>query len=287
MQSKPPNDGPAVAATPLPPHTGGTADKPAPDLGDLDCPSGSGLPVLHADDPDNPSRSGLRAADSAEILLSGGPTPLVLASGSSARRRLMTSAGYRFRVVSPVDREAALSARRLGPVDFVSAQAYLKARDVADRLSGGSAVVVGADTVTLVDGRVLGKPGDPAEARAMLRAIAGREHEVVTGLTLIDLSAHRRVISHARTVLRMRPMSETDIDALILGERAGFSLQAAGGYALIEGGDPNIEIVEGSESNVVGLPMELLARLLKAIGRSAMIPAAAKAALSAAKPSQS
>lgn len=195
-----------------------------------------------------------------------GAADMILASGSPTRSRLLRDAGYEFRVVVPTDREGALAGAGLPPRAFVEAQAYLKARDVADRLEGG--VVIGADTVTTVataaGERLLGKPATPAEARAMLAALSGRTHEVVTGLAVLDVRGGRRVITSARTVLRMKPLSAAELDALSLLPDA---TAASGGYALREGGDDLVTIVEGSASNVVGLPLELLAKVLRLVER--------------------
>jgi septum formation protein len=114
--------------------------------------------------------------------------------------------------------------------------------------------------------RILGKPANPAEARAMLAALSGRTHEVVTGLAVLDVRGGRRVITSARTVLRMKPLSAAELDALSLLPEA---TAASGGYSLREGGDDLVTIVEGSVSNVMGLPLELLAKVLRLVERPA------------------
>jgi len=187
--------------------------------------------------------------------------PLVLASSSPDRQRLMREAGYSFRVMTPSDREHSVKTARLSPAEFVQAQAYMKARDVADRLEFG--IVVGADSVTAVGNVILGKPHSAVEHRVMLEMLSGQEHEVVTGLAVIHVAADRRAIGYARTKLRMRTLSPLDIDTLVLSEAGRNS---CGGYMIDEsaGGtvDPFVTILNGSLSNVVGLPMDVLARLL-------------------------
>lgn len=195
--------------------------------------------------------------------LRAGPRPpaeLILASGSPARSRLLRTAGYEFRVQRPSDREHVLDAHSLPPAAFVEAQAYLKARDVADRLDDG--IVVGADTITVVEGRILGKPGSPAETREMLAALSGRVHDVLTGVAVIDAGNRRRAIAHARSVLRFKPLSPAELDEL---SRRKDATGSSGGYSLQEGGDEFCELLRGSESNVVGLPLELLEQLLRAV----------------------
>jgi septum formation protein len=207
-------------------------------------------PGEHHNPADFESRVGFHAAD------------IILASGSLARQDLLRRAGYEFRVVAPHDCESVLDPLRLSPADFVQAQAYLKARDVAERVDFG--IVVGADTVTVLNGRVFGKPTNPQDARRMLEALSGTTHEVLTGVTVIDVGADRRLIACDRTVVRMKPLTPADMDALTLDRRG---LTASGGYAIREGGDDRSEIVAGSESNVVGLPLELLARMLESVRR--------------------
>jgi septum formation protein len=192
---------------------------------------------------------------------------IVLASSSPTRQDLLRRAGYEFRVMPPRDCESVLDPLRLSPQDYVQAQAYLKARDVAERVDFG--IVVGADTVAALGGRVFGKPRDPADRRRMLAALAGTTHEVLTGLTVIDVGTDRRLIACERTPVRMRPLTAAEIDALVM-DRSGPGATAAGGYAVGEGGDERIEILRGSKSNVIGLPLELLGRMLEAVRRGAV-----------------
>lgn len=207
---------------------------------------------MHGERPYDPSGSqvGFHAAE------------LILASASLTRQDRLRQAGFEFRVVAPRDCESVLDPRRLSPADFVQAQAWLKARDVAERMDFG--LVIGADTATCLGSTVFGKPRNAAEARRMLAALAGKTHEVLTGVAVFDVGSDRRVIAHDRTVLRMKPLTARQIDALALDQR---DLSASGGWALREGGDDLVEIVEGSESNAVGMPLELLSRLLDAVRR--------------------
>jgi septum formation protein len=113
--------------------------------------------------------------------------------------------------------------------------------------------------VALDDGRILGKPSGPGEAAAHLRALSGTTHSVVTGVCLREVPGGGEEVFHSLTRVTMRPLAEAEIAAYA---RSGEGLDKAGGYALQEGGDRFVVRIEGSRSNVVGLPVEeVLARL--------------------------
>jgi septum formation protein len=120
--------------------------------------------------------------------------------------------------------------------------------------------VLAADTVVALDGgRLLGKPADRAEAASHLRALSGTTHSVVTGVCLREEPAGTEEVFHAETRVTMRPLSEEEVRAYA---DSGEGMDKAGGYAIQEGGDRFVTRVEGSRSNVVGLPVEeVLARL--------------------------
>jgi septum formation protein len=123
-------------------------------------------------------------------------------------------------------------------------------------------VVLGADTVVaLPGGRLLGKPADEGEAADHLRALAGTTHEVVTGVCLVDLPGGAEEVFHGTTRVTMRPLAPEEIAAYA---RSGEGRDKAGGYAIQEGADRFVTALEGSRSNVVGLPLEeLLPRLAR------------------------
>jgi septum formation protein len=193
--------------------------------------------------------------------------PLILASASPRRRELLAEAGFAFEVRPPSP--GAEGAAQLGePVeDLVRRLARDKARDVASRASAsdGDKLIVACDTVAVCEGQILGKPADEADARAMLRLLSGRRHEVYSGLCLHPLDGRPANVGQARTVLVMDSLTEQTIDEYVAsggwqGKAGGFGYQDRLGW---------VHILEGSESNVVGLPMELLAEMLDAIQSSA------------------
>lgn len=157
-----------------------------------------------------------------------------------------------------------------GPLgDAVARLALRKARSIATRQPG--ALVLGADTIVVVEGRVLGKPSGPDEAATMLRQLRGRGHDVMTGVALVDAAtggeAARTVTSH----VSMKAYSDAEIDAYVATEEP---LDKAGAYAIQGAGGALVEALEGSWSNVVGLPLEATAALLRRFGVAVSAPPA-------------
>jgi septum formation protein len=136
-----------------------------------------------------------------------------------------------------------------------------KARAVAAERSAG--VVLGADTIVVLDGVVLGKPPDAADARRMLRALRGRWHEVVTGLAAIDVATGRERSTAVVSRVCMADYGDDVIEAYVA---IGEPFDKAGGYAIQEGGGRLVTGLVGSYTNVVGLPLEALRRLLDDLG---------------------
>lgn len=174
--------------------------------------------------------------------------PLLLASKSPRRRELLARLGYPFEVrVFPArefsDGEA--------PADELPARnAELKARATAERFP--DALVVGADTVIVLDGRIIGKPRDPDDARAILAALSGRAHQVVTGIALLRAAeSFRRVWSEVSTV-RFKTLAASTIEEYL---RRVYVLDKAGAYAIQEHGDLLVEHLDGDLDNVIGLPL--------------------------------
>ncbi|MFO8012214.1 MAG: Maf family protein [Phycisphaerae bacterium] len=190
------------------------------------------------------------------------PPQLVLASSSPRRRDLLREAGYRFAVRPPPVGEHAVPARG-PPAAYVESLAYLKAEAAVDAHALARALVLGADTAVELDGRILGKPADPDDARRILSRLSGTRHRVLTGLALVDQAAGRRLLAHDVTAVRMAEMSPEAIDAYV---GSGEAMGKAGAYAVQETGDRYVEAMDGSRTNVVGLPMALLERMLKAAG---------------------
>ena len=182
--------------------------------------------------------------------------PLVLASGSPRRAEILRAVGWEFEA-SPPDLDETLREGE-SPEDYVRRLAREKARAVAaTRLFG---LVLGADTTVVVEGEILGKPGDEADARRMLRRLGGRWHEVLTGVALARAETGRVVDGVERTRVRFAEMSEEEIDWHV---RTGELLDKAGAYAIQGRAALFIEAIEGDYWNVVGLPIRLIYELAK------------------------
>lgn len=199
-------------------------------------------------DPQNDSHQETMSKQPADI-------PLILASGSPRRRTLMAEAGFDFEVVLPTVDEPQSLVGRLTPSQQAEALAFFKARSV--QIEHSEALLLGADTICAAQGEVLGKPNDVDDARRMLRMLSSTRHKVITGVAL--LGPDQRMIASNVTHVTMRPMSEMELEEYIdSGEWCG----KAGAYAIQETGDRFITNLEGSFTNVVGLPMELVTRML-------------------------
>ncbi len=188
---------------------------------------------------------------------------LILASSSPQRRRLLEQAGYRFEVVAPGHQAECAGASHETPADLVARLAYQKAADVAAQLAHdrrAAWAILACDTVAECGGQILGKPEDQGHARRMLELLSGREHHVYSGLCLWPLGSGQPRIAVARTTLRMDPLADARIDEYLAsgqwqGKAGAFGYQDRPGW---------LHITEGSESNVIGLPLELLAQMLGA-----------------------
>ncbi len=182
--------------------------------------------------------------------------PIVLASGSPRRARILRELGLVFDViVSEVD-EALFPGE-----DGASACQRLARAKAASVASRESRPVIGADTVVVCDAEVLGKPVSPDDARAMLRRLSGRSHEVLTGLCVVTPDS--LISSVAATSVRFAPLSADEIDWYVA---TGEPLDKAGAYHVDGLGALFIEAVDGSPSNVAGLPVRLLLTLAREAG---------------------
>ncbi len=184
---------------------------------------------------------------------------LVLASASPRRREILSNLGVPFDVI-PGSVEEEVSAEEK-PSSYVLRLAVQKALAVGKSQDHG--VVIGADTIVLLDGRILGKPKDEAEAKEMLRALSGREHIVITGIGLADIDNHRTWSGEEQTVVYFRPLTDEEIDTYVA---TGEPLDKAGAYGIQGKGGFFIRRIEGDYFNVVGLPVCLLYELLQETG---------------------
>jgi len=192
------------------------------------------------------------------------PAKLVLASSSPQRRTLLAEAGYEFQVIPPGTQAECGICSREAPPETVARLARQKAADVAIPLGRASAepsIVIGCDTLAICAGHILGKPRDEVHAREMLRLLSGREHQVMSGLCLWPCPAGQPRVRVETTTLRMDLLSDAEIDEYVAsrlweGKAGAFGYQDRVGW---------LTIVSGSESNVIGLPLELFGQMLAEI----------------------
>jgi septum formation protein len=188
---------------------------------------------------------------------------LILASQSPRRRDLLTEAGYEFEVIpSEVDETLGICSQ-CGPAHLVVGLAVQKAADVARRLhpdpERAECLIVACDTVAECGGQILGKPRDEDHAREMLGVLSGQVHRVYSGLCVWPLTHGAPHVETEISTLRMDPLTASQLEDYLAsglweGKAGAFGYQDQPGW---------IHLINGSESNVVGLPMELLAKMLE------------------------
>lgn len=187
-------------------------------------------------------------------------TRVVLASASPRRRALLEALGVEIEVVpSDADEVAGTD-----PRETVLVNARAKRDAVAGRLEG-AAIVIAADTEVFIDGTVLGKPGDLAEARAMLERLAGRTHHVLTGLSLFDTDSGRSAEGVETTDVTFRALTAGEIERFVSAVRP---LDRAGAYTVDGPGSLLVAAYGGCYQNVLGLPVVRLDQLLRELGHS-------------------
>jgi len=177
---------------------------------------------------------------------------LILASTSPRRADLLRESGIAFQVVRPeVEEWTAEDFPEVAPGELARANARRKAKAVVERNPGKP--VLAADTLVICEGKILGKPADEEMAKQMLGWLSGRIHEVVTAAVLMMPGGKKSREAVVRTRVKFRPLEAREVSDYV---REVDVLDKAGAYALQEGGDRLVERVEGSRSNVIGLPME-------------------------------
>ncbi len=186
-------------------------------------------------------------------------TRLILASNSPRRRELLQNAGFEFDVRPSGIEEIRLPGEP--PEDFARRLAWDKALDVASLSSPGS-VVLGADTVVAINGEILEKPIDAADAARMLRTLSGHTHRVITGICLVRAPESVLAWTHETTAVTFRNLSEEEIAWYVA---SGEPVDKAGGYAIQGLASRFVTRIEGCYFNVVGLPIPLVYEIVKAI----------------------
>ncbi|MDR3562855.1 MAG: Maf family protein [Negativicutes bacterium] len=180
---------------------------------------------------------------------------IILASASPRRQELLQQIGCKFTVkTSEIIEDNSLA---LPPAELAISHAAAKAQDVAKTVATDD-IVIGADTIVVMDGQVYGKPADTADARRMLSMLAGRSHQVITGLAVV--SGHRLWKDCCSTVVNFRELSSPEIERYLA---SGEPMDKAGAYAIQGVGALLVEGIDGCYANVVGLPLVTLDKLLR------------------------
>ena len=181
---------------------------------------------------------------------------LILASNSPRRIVLLKSLGYHFDIVSH-DIEELIHDDVL-PTELVQNLAFLKASDVARRVC--NAIIISSDTIVVHKKSILGKPKDINDAKRTLSLLSDSEHDVISGVCVMELPSRKKMLRMEQTHIKMRIIKDEEIDRYIL---TGEPMDKAGAYAIQGEGRKFIEKIDGSFSNAVGLPLELLQEMLK------------------------
>ena len=185
----------------------------------------------------------------------------ILASASPRRRDLLRKAGYCFEIVPSEVDESAYEAEGITSQEHTRILALAKAKDVAERFP--NAIVLGSDTVVDLDGEIIGKPDDAGHAEEITRKLFSKPHKVITGLALVCVEKHIEIVEADTTIVYPRKLTEAQIaDHIQNGQWQG----KAGAYGIQETGDEFVDRIDGSFTNVMGLPMELTQSLLGRVG---------------------
>lgn len=188
---------------------------------------------------------------------------IILASTSPRRQELIASLRIPFEIMpSEADED---TPQGWSPERIVESLALRKAEAVLRKLTDDpeDGIIVGSDTIVVVDDHVLGKPEDHADAARMLSMLQGRAHFVYTGVACIDLRSGRNQVSHRVTTVKMKSLSNDAIAAYV---KSGEPADKAGSYAIQGLGATIVEGIEGDYFNVVGLPLSLLSDMLSEMG---------------------
>lgn len=186
-------------------------------------------------------------------------SPFILASNSPRRSILLNQINLKFTVIPARIREKVLESER--PADYVKRIALEKGEKVASEYPDKT--VIAADTIVVLKDKILGKPKNQKKAGEMLRELQGKEHKVITGVSVINKSKDKKLCRSIETRVKMKPFSNEEIDGYVKTKEP---LDKAGGYGIQEKGAVLVDYIKGSYTNVVGLPLETLWEMLKETG---------------------
>jgi len=188
---------------------------------------------------------------------------IILASSSPRRHELIRTLGIDPVIIASQADETVEPAK--SPHEVVQELALRKALAVSEQLESvqPGTIVIGADTIVVLDGEILGKPRDEQDAARMLHMLQGRSHDVYSGVACVDVEGRRHAAGCRRTVVHMKPLTDDQIRRYV---KTGEPMDKAGSYAIQGIGATFVTGIEGDYFNVVGLPLELLSSLLSEFG---------------------
>ena len=181
---------------------------------------------------------------------------IILASASPRRREILENVNVKFTVQSSQIEEVILENE--DPKDLVMRLAFEKCIDVAKK--NRNALVIGADTIVVLDNNILGKPKDEDHAYEMIKSLSNKKHQVITGISLINLSLNKKVIDYVVSEVTFKDLSEETIRDYIKTKE---SLDKAGAYGIQGYGSLLVDSIKGDYFNIVGLPLSRISDLLK------------------------
>lgn len=181
---------------------------------------------------------------------------IILASASPRRKEILENTSVKFDVMASSIKELTIDGE--SPCQMVMRLAFEKGMDIASRQK--SDLIISADTIVVIDNTVLGKPKNEIEARKMITTLSGRTHQVITGISLINLDNNKKIIDYVISNVKFKNLSEEDINDYI---RTKESLDKAGAYGIQGYGALLVDEIQGDYFNIVGLPISRLSDLLK------------------------
>ncbi len=182
---------------------------------------------------------------------------IVLASASPRRKDILKQAGYKLIIEKSNIDESQFPTDKIEPCKYAEQLALAKAKDVAANYPGQ--IVLGADTIVDYDGEIIGKPADEKEAEEIVCKLFSKPHKVITGVAIVRINDNTEIVTNDVTIVYPKKMSPEQIEEHII---SGTWKDKAGAYAIQETGDRFVERIEGSMTNVMGLPLELITSLL-------------------------
>lgn len=184
---------------------------------------------------------------------------IILASRSPRRKQMLEQIGLQFEIMES-EYEEDMNAKN-DPYELVKFLALNKARDVARHYD--DAIIIGADTVVVMDNKIIGKPKNRETARELLKSFSGREHGVISGFVIIDTKNNLEIVDYGEAMLKFKDLTDEDINDYI---DCGDPLDVAGGYNMVAKAPVFLESIKGDFYSIIGLPLNKIYTELRKMG---------------------